>query len=192
MILLNTLPGPWWAVSFCKTSLTLLQQSFRIFSLCCRILVFSAPCSQDFFLNAFFLFTSRYRWASRRFSQSCLTHANSSRCYLRCIGPLLYNVGLTITPKLSTILPPTCLTSFCGCPNFTPTPFYTSKSLHSPYTASLLLASPRILYLLTSASSLRETPPLAYNTFDCLIFIHKMVIWRRCLTICKSSVEDTC
>ena len=66
---------------------------------------FSEPCSQDFFLNAFFLFTSKYRWASRRFSQCCLIHANSPKCYLRCIGPLLYNVSLTITPKLSTVLP---------------------------------------------------------------------------------------
>lgn len=97
---------------------------------------FSEQFSQDFFLNTFFLFTSRYRWESRRFFQCCLIHSNSSRCYLRCIGPLLYNVSLTITPKLSTILPPTCLTSFCGCPNLTPTPFHTSKSLHSPYMAA--------------------------------------------------------
>lgn len=148
---------------------------------------FSEPCSQDFFLNAFFLFTIRYRWASRRYSQCCLIHANNSRCYLRW-SP---NVSLTITSKLSTILPPTCLTSFCGCPNLTPAPFHTSivyillTQLHS-----LLLASPRILYLLKSASSLRETAPLAYITFNYLIFIHKVVIWIRYLTICKPSFED--
>ena len=71
------------------------------------------------------------------------------------------------------------------------TPFHPSKTLHSPSAAALPFGSPGTMNLLTSASSLRETLPLAYVASNSHIFTREVVLWRKRLTARQPSREDT-
>lgn len=162
----------------------------------CNILTMSSHCAvesgfssffkcypQDLFMNALHLFTSRYRWAARWLSWCLLTHANSSRGSLRCMGPTC-----TTSPwgLLSSSQPHFPLPAWYVSVNVQTSPqapLHTSKTLHSCYTMLPPLGSSGTMDLPTPALSRRETSLLAYIALTCHTFIHKMVIWRESLQI---------
>lgn len=144
---------------------------------------FSEHCFQDFFSNAVPL--------PRQLPQCHLTHANSSDAatdnWVLC-SQLGFQHSSQILRHIST----------CLLDNF----LWVSKphlklhfTLPELYILLLHLSSPLGLQgtmnLLTSASPLRETLPLAYLAFNYHTFIHEIVVWRKHLTTYKSSVEDT-
>ena len=162
----------------------------------CNILTMSSYCAvesglsslfkyypQDLFMKALLLFSSRYRWTPRRLSRCLLTHASSSRGSLRCIGPTCTTSPWGLLSSSQPHFPLPAWYVSVSVQTSLQVPLHTSKTLHSCYTILPCLGLSRTMDLPTPALSLRETSLLAYISFNCHIFIHKMVIWRKSLQI---------
>lgn len=128
------------------------------------------------------------------FQGSCLSAASAmltAWVLLQTTGCHVRSFGLSTAPKLSIMFLPVCWTSFCGFPNFDSnsiSPFRSSTFSFYTCATPWISRNPEFAYI---SLPLRETLPLTYIAFIYHTFIHEMAVWRKCLTTCKSSVEDT-